>query len=585
MSDPAATTLVVIDDDPDVLRATERILLQAHYQVITGASAAEALELTRRHRPALLLLDVMLPDGNGLDIARKLKSEPALAGVFVILVSGLMTSSDDQAAGLASGLADGYIARPFGKAEFLARIDAMLRLRSAQEALRKSEASYRALTQTAADAIVIGDAQGNIRGWNTAAEKIFGYTEAEALGKPLTLLMPKRYQQGHEAGMHRMQEDATRDLAGKTVDLNGVTKAGTEFPVELSLSTWQTSEGVFFTGIIRDITQRKRNERLLQESEQRFRGLIEQSLTGIYITQNDAVVYANPRLEELLGYASGELVGIQTETIVMAQDRPILWAEQERLRAGATSGSYELRALRKDGTVVEIGVQGSSYELNGKPATVGMAQDITEKKHAQGEIQRYVAQMETAFMSTVTVAMTLSEMRDPYTAGHERRVAEIAVAIGLELGFEANRQEGLRVAGYLHDVGKIAIPAEILAKPVRLNHWEFELVKGHAQAGCDVLKNLESPWPLAQVALQHHERIDGSGYPQGLKGDAILLEARIIAVADVVEAMASDRPYRPGLGIDKALAEIERGRGVAYDPVVADACLRLFREEGYTLPV
>ena len=137
MGDTEGTTLVVIDDDPDVLRATERILLQAHYRVITGVSAAEALELTRRHRPALLLLDVNLPDGNGLDIARQLKGEPELAGVFVILVSGFKTSSDDQAVGLSSGLADGYIARPFGKAEFLARIDALLRLRSTQETLRK----------------------------------------------------------------------------------------------------------------------------------------------------------------------------------------------------------------------------------------------------------------------------------------------------------------------------------------------------------------------------------------------------------------------------------------------------------------
>ena len=187
-------------------------------------------------------------------------------------------------------------------------------------------------------------------------------------------------------------------------------------------------------------------------------------------------------------------------------------------------------------------------------------------------------------MSTVQVATTLSEMRDPYTAGHERRVAEIAVAIGAELGFDAQRQEGLRVGGYLHDAGKITIPSEILSKPGKLSAAEFALIKGHPQASYDILKNVEFPWPVAQMALQHHERIDGSGYPQGLKGDEILFEARIMSVADVVEAMASHRPYRPGLGIDKALAEIERGRGTAYDPLVADTCLRLFRELGYRIP-
>jgi HD-GYP domain-containing protein (c-di-GMP phosphodiesterase class II) len=162
-------------------------------------------------------------------------------------------------------------------------------------------------------------------------------------------------------------------------------------------------------------------------------------------------------------------------------------------------------------------------------------------------------------------------------------VAEIAVAIGAELGLDERQQEGLRVAGHLHDIGKITIPAEILSKPGKLSAIEFHLIQGHAQASYDVLKGVEFPWPVAEVALQHHERMDGSGYPQGLKGVAILLEARIMAVADVVEAMSSHRPYRPGLGIDKALAEIERGRGSAYDPAVADACLRLFRERRYRL--
>jgi HD-GYP domain-containing protein (c-di-GMP phosphodiesterase class II) len=163
-------------------------------------------------------------------------------------------------------------------------------------------------------------------------------------------------------------------------------------------------------------------------------------------------------------------------------------------------------------------------------------------------------------------------------------VAEIAVAIGAELGFDARRQEGLRVAGYLHDIGKITIPAEILSKPGKLSSIEYELIKAHPQSSYNVLKDVDFPWPLAEVALQHHERMDGSGYPQGLKGEAILLEARIMAVADVIEAMSSHRPYRAGLGIDAALSEIERGRGSAYDADVADACLKLFREKGYVIP-
>jgi putative two-component system response regulator len=175
-------------------------------------------------------------------------------------------------------------------------------------------------------------------------------------------------------------------------------------------------------------------------------------------------------------------------------------------------------------------------------------------------------------------------MRDPYTAGHERRVAELAAAVATEMDLPAFTVEGIHFGALIHDLGKIQVPAEILSKPTRISPVEFELIKGHAQAGYEILKGIEYPWPVAEMARQHHERLDGSGYPRGLKGDDILLEARVLAVADTVEAMASHRPYRPGLGIDKALAEIKRGRGSIYDPLVADACLRLFRDKGYQLP-
>ena len=189
-----------------------------------------------------------------------------------------------------------------------------------------------------------------------------------------------------------------------------------------------------------------------------------------------------------------------------------------------------------------------------------------------------------ALMHTVDVIVNLGEMRDPYTAGHEKRVAEIAVAISAELGFDGNRQQGMHIVGCLHDIGKINIPAEILSKPGKLTDIEYSLVKGHAQAGYDVLAHVDFPWPMAEVVLQHHERLDGTGYPRGLKGEEIIIEARILAVADVVEAMSSHRPYRAALGIDKALDEIKHGRGVAYDATVVDACLKLFNEKGYQLP-
>jgi putative nucleotidyltransferase with HDIG domain len=173
------------------------------------------------------------------------------------------------------------------------------------------------------------------------------------------------------------------------------------------------------------------------------------------------------------------------------------------------------------------------------------------------------------------------EMRDPYTAGHQLRVAQLACALGQEMGLSQDQLEGIRVMGFLHDIGKIGIPAEILNKPGRLNEVEANLVKTHAGIGYAILKDLEFPWPVAQAILQHHERLDGSGYPSGLADRQIILEARILAVADVVEAMASFRPYRPAVGIDVAMKEISRNRGRLYDPEVVDVCLRLFKEKGF----
>jgi PAS domain S-box-containing protein/putative nucleotidyltransferase with HDIG domain len=184
--------------------------------------------------------------------------------------------------------------------------------------------------------------------------------------------------------------------------------------------------------------------------------------------------------------------------------------------------------------------------------------------------------------SIQAIAATV-EMRDPYTSGHQKRVAELAMALAREMGLSEERIHGLHLAGVIHDLGKISVPAEILSKPGKLTPIEFMLIQGHAQAGYEILKDIDFPWPIATIVWQHHERVDGSGYPQGLKGGSILLESRITAVADIVEAMASHRPYRPALGIGVALQEIERGRGIQYDVAVADACLKLFREGRYTL--
>lgn len=209
--------------------------------------------------------------------------------------------------------------------------------------------------------------------------------------------------------------------------------------------------------------------------------------------------------------------------------------------------------------------------------------DISDRKQRLLELQRTVERLRQTVDATVQALVTASEKRDPYTAGHQQRVALLAEAVARSMGLEEDRVEGIRVSALVHDLGKIQIPAEILVKPARLTDMEFGLVQTHSQAGYDILHPVPFPWPVAQFVRQHHERLDGSGYPLGLAGDEILLEARIIAVADVVEAMSSHRPYRPALGMERALGEIRAGRGVRYDPAVVDACLELFEERGFVL--
>jgi putative nucleotidyltransferase with HDIG domain len=209
------------------------------------------------------------------------------------------------------------------------------------------------------------------------------------------------------------------------------------------------------------------------------------------------------------------------------------------------------------------------------------AQVYRERKEAEEKLRQSYKKLRKMLNDIVrTVALTV-EIRDPYTAGHQQRVSQLTSAIARQMNLPSDQVEGIYMAAILHDIGKISVPAEILTKPSRLTEIEMNLLRAHSEVGNNILKRIDFPWPLAKVVLQHHERRDGFGYPKGLKGDEILMEARILGVADVVEAMSSHRPYRPAFGIDKALEEISQNREILYDPEVVDACLRLFKEKEF----
>ncbi len=234
-------------------------------------------------------------------------------------------------------------------------------------------------------------------------------------------------------------------------------------------------------------------------------------------------------------------------------------------------------------TKLELRTLNSHLEERVREKTHVLEEEVAERRKTSDALAESLKNLRKTLDGTVRALATTLEMRDPYTGGHQRRVAQLACALARELGFSEERLEGMEVMGFLHDLGKIVVPAEILSKPGGLNELEFNMIKAHSQVGYDIIKGIEFPWPVNTTVLQHHERLNGSGYPAGLSGDEIIFEARILAVADVVESMASHRPYRAALGIEIALTEIVNNRGILYDPEVVDACLVLFKERNFKL--
>ncbi len=337
-----------------------------------------------------------------------------------------------------------------------------------------------------------------------------------------------------------------------------------------------------------DITEQKKAQDALRESEEKYRTLVENAQEGVYQSTKDGkYLTVNLAFARILGYDTAEEVMQSVEDIsrqlyVQPQDRQRLLKLVEKY--GSVT-DFETEFYRKNGTRVWLSV--SMHAVRDARGEVlyyqGMAQDISEKKKIDAERQENLRKLRKALGATINAMAVTVETRDPYTAGHQRRVAHLARAIATEMKLSNEQIDAVRMAGVIHDIGKISIPSEILTKPTQLSELEYNLIKTHPSSGHSILKDIEFPWPIARIVLEHHERIDGSGYPYGLKGEEILLESRIVAVADVVEAISSHRPYRAAYGIETGLQEIEKNKGKFYDTNVVDACLRLFREKHYNL--
>jgi PAS domain S-box-containing protein len=322
-----------------------------------------------------------------------------------------------------------------------------------------------------------------------------------------------------------------------------------------------------------------------QESEGKNRDLVDNIKLGIFRSTPGTLgkfLEVNIAMEEITGYPREELLAMDVCDLFPEKDKNLL---TDGVGLANWKDTRELVILRKnkDQITVAENIMTIRYDSGRILYFDGILEDVTERQRAQHQIQQSLERLQKTIKEIIQAMAYIGEVRDPYTAGHQRRVAQLSFEIGRMVGLPDQQFEGLTMAAFVHDIGKIIVPADILSKPGTLTRPEFDMIKDHARIGYEILKNIEFPWPIAKIVLQHHERLDGSGYPFGLNGDEIIPEARILAVADVVEAMSSHRPYRPALGLEKALDEISQNKGTLYDAGTVEACIRLFHEKGFNL--
>jgi PAS domain S-box-containing protein/putative nucleotidyltransferase with HDIG domain len=475
------------------------------------------------------------------------------------------------------------------------------------------------------DAIVATDNSLNIISWNKGAEALFGWQSENVIGNPNSSRISSEILEvlQCEEVIQSLKENGS--WSGESISRK---KDGSRFNALISISVLWDSTGSFkgLTTVFRenffqkeiavdsklfsqeeiDIKIKERVEELVKanyilqqeldihkqaallakESEGKNRDLVDNIKLGIFRSTpglKGKFLEVNKAMEEITGFSRQELLEMDACDLYNDSIERDLLAHEVTITDWKVTRELNLKKKGGNSITVAETVVAIRYDSGKILFWDGILEDITERKQAQIQIQNSLQRLQKTIKEIIQAMAYIGEVRDPYTAGHQKRVAQLSLEIARTMGLQDDQYEGLTMAAFVHDIGKILVPADILSKPGKLTRPEFDMLKDHTRIGYEILKTIEFPWPIANIVLQHHERINGSGYPSGLSGEEILLEARILAVADVVEAMSSHRPYRPALGIEKALSEINEFRGVLYDSKVVDACVKLFTISGFNL--
>jgi PAS domain S-box-containing protein len=453
--------------------------------------------------------------------------------------------------------------------------------KEAEKALLESEKKYRSIFENAVEGMFQSTPDGQLITANPAMARIFGYATPEEMTT-----------QVHNIGLQLYSNEKDRRTFQQLLGEHGIA-GGFEAPFYRQDGTvlWGTlnvravkdsaDNVLYYEGTLEDITLRKSAEDELKESEEKYRNIFENAVMGIYqVTPNGQYLSANPVLARIHGYNSPEEMVDSVADITQLYVDPSRRAELKRIinEQGFVKG-FEIIMRRRDGSL--HWVSNTSRAVRDEHGTIlyyeGTIEDITSRKSAEESVK----QLKQTLLGTLHALSQSIEIREPGITGHHKGVSNLGSAIAWAMGLDDDMAESIRIAGLVHDIGNMSVPSEILSKPGRLSEMEYNFVKLHPRSGYDILKETGLPYPVAEIVLQHHERMNGSGYPQGIKGKEMLLEARILAVADVVEAMVSPRPYRPARGIDAALDEIRKNKGTLYDAQAVDACLMLFKTKKF----
>ncbi len=518
----AKKRILIVKDSLIQVAQLKDLLQKRGYWVTVATNGQEALAAARERKPDLIVSDIVMPVMDGYEMCQAIKRDKALRDIPIILLA-VLSDTEDVIQALQSGV-DYYLTKPYYENHLLSQVEFAL--------------------------------AGSVRRKNNGGE---GELEI-AFGGERHVITSGRQQM--------------LNLLLSTYD-NAVRQ--NQKLVETQSELQELNEQ-----LQQEVLDRKQAEEEIRRLKDFNQNIVQNMAEGIAVENAEGrIIFVNPAAADLLGYTPEELIGQHWTAIVSSDQHPSIQAAHER-RAHGEADRYELQLVRKDGALIPALVSSGPLIEGGRFAgTLAVFTDITEHKQVEGELQRSLDRLRRTFDETVQALASAIRTRNPYTAGHQQRVTQLATAIAQEMGLFGDQIEGIRVAGLIHDIGKISVPVEILSNPDGISELEYGIIKAHPQIGYDILKEVDFPWPVAEIVLQHHERLDGSGYPQGLSGEDILPEAKILGVADVVDAMASHQPYRAARGLDRALDEILQNRHTLYDPEVVGACLKLFRQKGF----